>query len=177
MRRTLAVLLAAVSLSLAAATLLPRGATTRTQAAADFMHFESGHVHPLAMTPDGSRLLAVNTADGRLAVFSLTGPAPARIADIPVGLEPVSVAVRSNHEAWVVNQLSDDISIVDLTTLHVRATLRVGDEPADVAFAGTPARAWVSVSQEDAIKLYDPRRCRAPSRYLRCPRASHARCP
>ena len=94
MRRTLAVLLAAVSLSLAAATLLPRRATTRTQATADFLHFESGHVHPLAMTPDGSRLLAVNTEDGRLAVFSLTGPAPARIADIPVGLEPVSVAVR-----------------------------------------------------------------------------------
>ncbi len=169
MHRPFALLLAAVSLALAASTLLPRRATTRTQATGDFLHFESGHVHPLAMTPDGTRLLAVNTADGRLAVFSLTGPAPARIADIPVGLEPVSVAVRSNHEAWVVNHLSDDISIVDLTTLHVRATLRVGDEPADVVFAGAPQRAWVSVSQEDAIKLYDPTNLAAPPQVVPVP--------
>ena len=56
----------------------------------------------------------------------------------------------------MVNTLSDDVSIVDLTTLHVTATLRVGDEPSDVVFAGSPQRAWVSVSQEDAIKVYDP---------------------
>src|SRR5262249_28390173 len=61
-----------------------------------------------------------------------------------------------NDEAWVVNQLSDDVSIVNLQTMNVRATLHVGDEPADVVFAGNPVRAWVSVSQEDALKLYDP---------------------
>ena len=109
-------------------------------------------------------------------MFSLTGPAPARIADIPVGLEPVSVAVRNDHEAWVVNHLSDDISIVDLTTLHVRATLRVGDEPSDVVFAGSPVRAWVSVSQEDAIKLYDPASPAGPIQ-VTCPRALPARSP
>ena len=156
MRRTLALLLAALALTSLAAALAPRRAATRTQAASDFVHFESGHVHPLAMTPDGTRLLAVETPDSRLAVFDLTGAAPARVAEIPVGLEPVSVAVRGNGEAWVVNQLSDDVSIVDLGTLHVRATLKVGDEPSDVVFAGTPQRAWVSVSEEDAIKLYDP---------------------
>jgi len=139
-----------------AAALLPRPARTRTQAVTDFAHFESGQVHPLAMTPDGTRLLAVETPDARLAVFNLTGATPVRIAEIPVGLEPVAVAARGNNEAWVVNSLSDDISIVDLTTMHVKATLKVGDEPADVVFAGTPQRAWVSVSEEDAIKLYDP---------------------
>ena len=41
---------------------------------------------------------------------------------------PVAVALRDNNEAWVVNHLSDDISIVDLRTMHVRATLRVGDK-------------------------------------------------
>jgi YVTN family beta-propeller protein len=156
MRRILAFLLSALACAALVTALMPRRATTRTQAASDFVHFESGHVHPLAMTPDGTRLLAVNTADDQLAVFNVTGPAPVLVAEIPVGLEPVSVAVRGSGEAWVVNQLSDDISIVNLATLHVRATLRVGDEPADVVFAGSPARAWVSVSQEDAIKVYDP---------------------
>jgi YVTN family beta-propeller protein len=156
MRRPLAVLLVGTSLAIAFATLAPRSATTRTQAVNDFAHFESGHVHPLAMTPDGTRLLAVNTAAGCLTVFRLTGAVPVRVADIPVGLEPVSVAVKDDGEAWVVNHLSDDVSIVDLETENVRATVRVGDEPSDVVFAGTPLRAWVSVSQEDAVKVYDP---------------------
>src|SRR5205814_5002367 len=86
----------------------------------DFVHFESSHVHPAALTPDGSKLLVVNTPDGRLSVFDVTGTAPRRIAEIPVGLEPVSVAARTNGEAWVVNNLSDDVSIVDLGTLETR---------------------------------------------------------
>src|SRR6185503_11741055 len=60
------------------------------------------------------------------------------------------------NTAWVVNNLSDDVSIVDLTTMHVVATLRTGDEPNDVVFAGSPTKAYVSVSMEDVIKVYDP---------------------
>ena len=77
-----------------------------------------------------------------------SAPSPStRVAEIPVGIEPVSLAALSDSEAWVVNNLSDDVSIVNLNTFHVRATLRVGDEPEDVVFAGTPVRAYVSVSQ------------------------------
>src|SRR5262249_12277790 len=164
-----ALLLSALVFAIAVAGLWPRRAATRTQAATDFAHFESGHVHPLAMTPDGTRLLAVNTADDRLVVFNVTRPAPARVAANPVGLEPVSVAVRGNAEAWVVNQLSDDVSIVNLQTMNVRATLHVGDEPADVVFAGSPVRAWVSVSQEDALKLYDPANLGTPPQVVAIP--------
>jgi YVTN family beta-propeller protein len=136
--------------------LLPHHLVSRVASNPDFVHFESSQVHPLAITPDGSRLLVVNTPDARLSVFDITGVAPVRIAEIPVGLEPVTVAAFSNGEAWVVNQLSDDVSIVDLSTFHTRATLRVGDEPSDVVFAGSPTRAYVSVSQEDCLKAYDP---------------------
>src|SRR5262249_16716830 len=96
MRRPLAVLLATVTAVALVPAPAPRGAATRTQAATDSLHFESGQVHPLALTPDGKRLLAVNTADDQLTVFSLLGPVPSPVAEIPVGLEPVSVAVRSN---------------------------------------------------------------------------------
>ncbi|HET9327552.1 MAG TPA: T9SS type A sorting domain-containing protein [Candidatus Eisenbacteria bacterium] len=132
---------------------LPGLLISRTSDTHDFVHFESSHVHPLALTPNGNRLLAVNTADNRLTVFDLAGASPVRLAEIPVGLEPVSVVARSDVEAWVVNHLSDDISIVDLSTLHVKATLQVGDEPSDVVFAA--GKAYVSVSQEDAVKVYD----------------------
>jgi YVTN family beta-propeller protein len=125
-------------------------------AAATFANFESHQVRPLALTPDGTRLLAVNTPDNRLTVFLVTPESLSIEAEIPVGLEPVSVQPRSDVEAWVVNHLSDAISIVDLTTRNVRATLAVGDEPTDVVFAGVTARAFVCVSQEDAVKVFDP---------------------
>lgn len=160
---------AAIAVFLLAISAFPHRLISRVATSPDFVHFESGHVHPLAMTPDGSKLLAVNTADNRLAVFSLAGALPTRVAEIPVGLEPVSVAARTNTEAWVVNTLSDDVSIVDLTTMHVRATVRVGDEPSDVVFAGSPQRAWISVTTDDAIKLFDPTNLATPPQVLAVP--------
>ena len=147
----LAILVLAVGIAAA-----PRHLASRVTSGSDFVHFESGQVRPAAMTPDGTRLLVVNTPDNRLTVFSLTDSVPIKIAEIPVGMEPVSVSALDDNTAWVVNNLSDDVSIVDLTTKHVRATLRVGDEPADVVFAGIPTRAYVSVSMLDVVKVYDP---------------------
>ena len=137
----------------------PHHLASRPSATGDFVHFESAQVHPACLTPAGDRLLVVNTPDNRLSIFDLTqGPpgALSRVAEIPVGLEPVSVAALSDSEAWVVNQLSDDVSVVNLNTLHVRATLRVGDEPTDVVFAGNPLRAYVCVSQADLVQVIDP---------------------
>jgi DNA-binding beta-propeller fold protein YncE len=120
-------------------------------AAASFVTFESGQVRPLAIAPDGSQLLAVNTPDNRLEVFDV-GPTGSltHAVSVPVGLEPVAVAVRSDgSEAWVVNHLSDSVSIVDLTSNppRVRRTLFVGDEPRDIVFAGTGAnRAFVTAA-------------------------------
>jgi YVTN family beta-propeller protein len=120
---------------------------TLAQAPATFRNFEAPQVHPLALTPDGTRLLAVNTPNATLSVFQLVSGSPVLTAEIPVGLEPVSVAVRNNREAWVVSWLSDSVSIVDLTTGNVTRTLDVGDEPTDVLFAGPGNnKAFVCVS-------------------------------
>jgi len=50
-----------------------------------YRNFEGPQVHPLAITPDGTRLLAVNTPNGTLSVFHLTGRSLTLIAEIPVG--------------------------------------------------------------------------------------------
>lgn len=122
----------------------------------NFVNWESPHVHPLAMTPDGTRLLAVNTPDNRIEVFDLTSGTPVLAASIPVGVDPVSVRARNDHEAWVVNHISDDVSIVDLDTRNVVATLPTADEPADVVFAGVPELAFVSCSQANEVMAFDP---------------------
>jgi YVTN family beta-propeller protein len=153
MRRIVPVLaVVAVVLGLAA---FPPLLKSRTTTGADFVHFESGHVHPLDITPSRERLVVVNTADNRLSVFDITGVTPVRIAEIPVGMEPISVRCKDDSTAWVVNQISDDVSVVDLNIGHVRATIRAGDEPMDVIFAGPSAQAYVSVAGEDVVKVYD----------------------
>lgn len=123
-----------------------------------FVNWESPHVHPLEITPDNLRLLAVNTADNRLEVFDISGSSatPVHVGSIPVGLDPVSVRARTNNEAWVVNRVSDSVSIVDLTTFNVVATLQTEDEPADVVFGGAPQRAFVSTSITDKVMVFDP---------------------
>ncbi len=110
-----------------------------TMAQRSFVTFESGPVRPVAMTPDGSTLLAVNTPDNRLEVFAVSGGSLTLVDSIPVGMEPVSVAARSNSEVWVVNHLSDSVSVVDIAASPARVvrTLLVGDEPRDIVFAGT----------------------------------------
>ena len=115
----------------------------------DFLTFESGQVRPLALSPDGSRLFAVNTPDNRLEVFDVVGGNLTHAVSIPVGMEPVAVAARTDTEVWVVNHLSDSVSIVDLavTPPRVTRTLLVGDEPRDILFAGTGGnRAFITTA-------------------------------
>lgn len=95
--------------------------------------FESGPVRPLALGSDG-RVWVTNLPDGRLeALDPATGTT---VASIPVGLDPVAVAVDGDR-AWVVDHVSDSVSVVDLSTEQVVAVLPVGDGPEDVVFAGT----------------------------------------
>ena len=76
--------------------------------------FETGPVRPLALAPNRKTLFACNMPDNRLEVFDVTGERLVHRGSIPVGMEPVAVAVRSEKEVWVVNHLSDSVSIVEL---------------------------------------------------------------
>ena len=124
---------------------------TSVSQATPFIAFESGPVRPLVMSPDGSKLFITNIPDNRLEVFSISGGALTHTDSIPVGMEPVAVAARTNNEIWVVNQLSDSVSVIDLnaTPPQVVRTLLVGDEPRDIVFAGTGAnnRAFITTAR------------------------------
>src|SRR4051794_5404277 len=125
----------------------------------NFTAFESGQVRPLAITPDRKFLLAVNTPDAKLEIFKINGSGLDLRASVPVGLEPVSVAVRNNDEAWVVNHVSDSVSIVALSdkSSHVKRTLQVGDEPRDIIFAGPGRnRAFITTAHRGQNSPIDP---------------------
>ncbi|HWK50581.1 MAG TPA: hypothetical protein VNR40_11880, partial [Steroidobacter sp.] len=117
------------------------------QAAPSFVAFESGHVRPLALSSDGSKLFAVNTPNNTLVIYNVTPLGIFKDAEVSVGLEPVAVAIRSSTEVWVVNHLSDSVSVVTLSgTPRVTRTLLVGDEPRDIVFAGTSNRAFITTA-------------------------------
>ena len=120
------------------------------------INFETPHVHPIDLTPDRTRVLAVNTAAHRLEVFQISGNDLNLISSIPVGIDPVSVRARNNNEAWIVNHVSDSISIVDLDAQTVVETLFTDNEPADVVFAGSPQRAFVSASEANRVNVFNP---------------------
>src|SRR5690242_1369127 len=133
--------------ALAAALIL---ATASAARAGSFVEFESGQVRPLALSPDRSRLFAINTPDDRLEVFAVgaTGNLT-HTGSVAVGLEPVAVAARTNGEVWVVNHLSDSVSVIDVSSTPPRVvrTLLVGDEPRDIVFAGTGGnRAFITTA-------------------------------
>lgn len=99
--------------------------------------FESGHTRPLALSPNGQLLFATNTPANCLEIYSTDNDELTLVSSVSVGLEPVAVAARSDTEIWVVNHLSDSVSVVDIKhTPRVVRTLLVGDEPRDIVFGG-----------------------------------------
>ena len=128
----------------------------RPTVAQSFVNFESPQSHPIDITPDGTTLLAVNTADGQLELFDLIRGLPVRRGSVAVGVDPVSVRVRNNTEAWVVNQVSDSVSVVDIASMRVTRTILIGDEPADICFTTKPSRAFVSLAVSSKLVSFDP---------------------
>jgi len=125
-----------------------------TSARAAYVNFEGKQTSPIRLSADGTRLFAVNTPDARLSVFDVTQPSnPRLIAEIPVGVEPVSVNPRNNDEAWVVNETSDSISVVSVSQGIVTDTIYVKDEPADVLFAN--GKAFVTAARKNLISVLD----------------------
>ncbi len=131
---------------------------------AGFVHFESGPVRPIALSPGGDLLFAANISDHHVEIFRLSGAREnasdfTRIASVAVGLEPVAIAARDG-ELWVVNHLSDSVSIVDVRDPQrpfVRETLLVGDEPRDIVFAGAAReRAFITAAHRGQNRPGDP---------------------
>ncbi|PWU17466.1 MAG: hypothetical protein C5B50_11240 [Verrucomicrobia bacterium] len=123
-------------------------------AGSTYVNFEGKQTSPVRLSADGTRLFAVNTPDARLSVFDVGQASnPRLIAEIPVGVEPVSVNPRTSDEVWVVNEVSDSISVVSISQRIVTDTIYVKDEPADVVFAG--GKAFVSAARKNMIAVFD----------------------
>jgi len=130
-------------------------ATSAAAGAADlpYVNWENHPLHALDLSPDRKLLAVAHTADQRVQLFDVSTDPPVPAGHVFVGVDPVSVRFRSNAELWVVNHVSDSVSVIDVATRRVRATLATADEPFDVVFAGD--RAFVSCSQANRVLVFD----------------------
>ncbi len=132
---------------------LPAVIVTPPTPKASFIGFESAPVRPIAKITDGNRLLVTNTSNNSLEIFDISSNgSPVHKQSLMVGLEPVSVGVYHN-KAWVVNHLSDSISLVDLSkeVAHIERTILVGDEPRDIVFANN--RAFITTAHRGQHRM------------------------
>lgn len=136
---------------------LSRPATSESPA---YTLFEALQTRPLALSPNGRLLFALNTQDDRLEIFALDSKAPRAIGSVQVGLQPVALAARADGEVWVVNHVSDSVSVVRLDddgAGRVERTLYVGDEPRDIVFAGPDRRrAFITTAHRGQSSPDDP---------------------
>ena len=122
----------------------------------NFFNWETAPVHPIALSPDGTKLAVCNLPAARVEVFDVTSGAPVAFGSVPVGINPVTARFRTASELWVANFISDSISIVDVPTMQVVNTLSTSNGPLDIVFAGAPQRAYVSCGQPNLVQVYDP---------------------
>src|SRR5258706_811716 len=143
----------AIETGLAGTLALPERAASFSNA---FMNFETAPVHPIALSPDGQKLAVCNLADGKLEIFDVRSGNLVPIGMVSVGIDPVSIRFLNDNQAWVVNHISDSVSVVDIAALRVLATIDTLDTPADVVFAGSPLRAFVSCALPNKLQVFDP---------------------
>ncbi|MGB4781741.1 YncE family protein, partial [Candidatus Methylomirabilis sp.] len=75
---------------------------------------------------------------------------------IPVGSNPVGVAITPNGtRAYVTNQGSNNVSVIDTATNAVTATITVGSSPAGVAITPNGARAYVANFGFNTVSVID----------------------
>ncbi|MEZ5440980.1 MAG: hypothetical protein R3F15_05785 [Lysobacterales bacterium] len=117
-----------------------------------YVNFENHPVHPLDISADGRWLAVAHTADQRVQLFDIASGLATPAGSVVVGIDPVAVRFRGNGELWVVNHISDSISIVDVEQRRVQRTLQTADEPFDVVFAAE--RAFVSASQVNQVQVF-----------------------
>jgi DNA-binding beta-propeller fold protein YncE len=99
--------------------------------------------HGLAVTPDGTKLLAAGSIAGYVAVYRL--PEYALIGTIKVGDDPNWIGVRSDSKvAFVSNRGSNSVSVLDLEHMVELQRIPTGRMPQRLSVITVPRRETVA---------------------------------
>jgi YVTN family beta-propeller protein len=112
---------------------------------------------PIALTDDGRYVINANPDTNSISVFNAQSHDLQRVAEIPVGHEPVSVAPdRNNRRVFVANSADGTVSVVDIQTRKVTTTFNVGAEPSAVALSPNGSHLYVANSASNNLMVVNP---------------------
>ncbi|WP_157271214.1 DUF4082 domain-containing protein [Azohydromonas aeria] len=104
----------------------------------------------------GARVWLVNQDHDSVSVFDAA--TLARVAEIPVGTAPRSVAVAPDGRIWVANRGSATLSVISPSSLAVVQTVALprGSAPFGLAFAPGGSGAWLALEARGQLLRLDP---------------------
>lgn len=102
------------------------------------------------------RVWCVNPDNDSVSVFDTT--TRARLAEIPTGILPHSVAVAPDGRVWVINTVSASLSIINTATLAIAATVPLAraSRPFGLAFDPDGSDAWVACEGSGKLLRLNP---------------------
>ncbi|WP_283184170.1 YVTN family beta-propeller repeat protein [Pseudomonas svalbardensis] len=107
-----------------------------------------------ALIPGSYSLSATSGAQVANATVTVTGLGP--IGSIPVGNGPFGIAVSPDGtRAYVCNQASHTVSVIDTATNRVLTTIPVGNRPTGVAVSPDGTRAYVNNESGHTVSVID----------------------
>ena len=111
---------------------------------------------PIAISDDDALLVVVNNLNDSVTVINVAGDANTKVAEIPVGDEPRTVAIMPDKQrAYVTNQASATVSVIDLAANQKTQDIPVGVEPYGVALTPDGSRAYVANSASNTVSVID----------------------
>jgi YVTN family beta-propeller protein len=111
---------------------------------------------PIAISDDDSLLVVVNNLDDSVSIINVAGDANTKVAEIEVGDEPRTVAISPDkHWAYVTNQGSATVSVIDLTINQKVKDIPVGVEPYGIALTPDGGRAYVANSASNTVSVIE----------------------
>ena len=141
----------------AVATTAPGEATqpaAPTPAVAAVIARNPSHSSAIAISDDDALLVVANPLNGTVTVFNVAGDANAKLAEIPTGSLPRTVALSPDKRyAYVANQGSGTVSVIDLAALTKLTDVAVGVEPYGVALTPDGAQAYVANAASNTVSV------------------------
>lgn len=98
---------------------------------------------------------AVNPDNDSVSVFNAS--TLQRLAEIPVGRSPRTLAVSPNGDVWVTNRDSDSLSVISSSSLSVTRTIPVrrGSRPYGIVLSPDGSRAYVACEALGRVQIMD----------------------
>lgn len=122
------------------------------------VHFPVGAVAPQAssgLLVEPGRLWVVNPDSDSVSVFDTV--TQARLAEIPVGATPRSLARAGDGRVWVASQHGGSLSVIDPGSLSVAATLMLprGSQPQGIVMSPAGQQAFVTLQASGQLLRLD----------------------